>query len=369
MKLWFILFFFFLDLVALCQENRTINKVKYKVESNFKGAFLLPHSPAINSLMNGTFPIYEVGVEFQNLKNEHFNNNFPFHKCGIVANFSPLTGNKNLGFCFGLVPYINMNIHKNKITKWRFRIGFGLGYIQKPFDNIKNPKNMAIGTHINNITDLTLLYQSSYEGINLSFGLGLQHLSNGAFSRPNLGLNLPYLCVSLKPKNKEENKSQPLKITDEKNSFFVSCHYGSKTLTFPQSERFHVFQFCLGYTKGFDRGNFIHFQADIILDNSVPKLKNYDYQLKYNDKIILGLFSKYEKRYGDVGLFIGLGFYLLSPYKTFTSDFNFANNGSLFYSRVGAKYQLNKKICLQASLRAHWGEADNAEIGITYKFK
>ena len=262
-----------------------------------------------------------------------------------------------------------MNLHKTKITKWRFRIGFGLGYIQKPFDNIKNPKNMAIGTHINNISDLTLLYQPSYEFINLSFGLGLQHFSNGAFSRPNLGLNLPYLCVFLKPNNKEENKTKPQTATKEKNSFFVSYHYGSKTLSFSPSERFHVFQFSAGYTKGFERGNFIHIQTDIILDNSIPKLKAYDYQLKLIDKILIGVFSKYEKKYGDIGLFIGSGVYIRSPYKTFTSDFNYANNGSLFYSRVGVKYHINKKICAQVSLRAHWGEADNAEIGVLYKFK
>ena len=83
---------------------------------------------------------------------------------------------------------------------------------------------MAVGTHINNITDLTLLYQSGYEFIDLSFGLGLQHFSNGAFSRPNLGLNLPYLWVFLKPNNKEENKSNPQILTKEKNSFFVSYH-------------------------------------------------------------------------------------------------------------------------------------------------
>ena len=95
----------------------------------------------------------------------------------------------------------------------------------------------------------------------------------------------------------------------------------------------------------------------------------YDYTIENHEKIILGVFSKYEKKYGNVGLLIGSGFYVLSPYKTFTSDFNYANNGSLFYSKVGVKYHINKKICAQLSLRAHWGEADNAEIGVLYKFK
>ena len=55
-----------------------------------------------------------------------------------------------------------------------------------------------------------------------------------------------------------------LNITNEKNSFFVGFHYGTKTLTFAAENRYHVFQFSGGYSFGFKRGDFIHIQSDII---------------------------------------------------------------------------------------------------------
>ena len=353
------------------QEEILANKSNYQVEFNLKGAFLLPHSGAIKSLMNGTFPVYEFGAELPNLGNKHFHKNFPLNSWGVVFNFSPLTNNENLGFGFGILPYLNMNFLKKKESKWKFRLASGLGYIQKPFNNITNPKNMALGSYINNITDFTLQYQTRITGeLVTKIGIGLQHFSNGAFTRPNLGLNLPYLSLSIKAKKKNsDDKATKPKITKEKNNFFIGSFYGTKTLTFSPAERHHVFQISGGYSLGFTRGDFIHLQTDIIFDESLPYLRDYDYELKSVDKLILGIFSTYEKKFGQIGTLIGLGFYILSPYESFTGNWNYANKGGYLYNRIGIKYHITKRVCAQVSARTHLGSADNTEFGIVYNLQ
>lgn len=353
------------------QEESNIKKKAYHAELNFKGAFLMPHSGAVKSLMNGTFPVYEIGAELPNLGNNHFHNNFPLNRWGVVFNFSPLTNNEHLGFGFGILPYISMNLLKNRESKWKFRLASGLGYIQKPFNEITNPKNMALGSYINNITDFALQYQTRLtKGIVTKIGFGLQHFSNGAFARPNLGLNLPYLSICIKTENQShKNTIREPQITKEKNNYFIGSFYGTKTLTFAPAERYHVFQISGGYSFGFTRGDFIHVQADVIFDQSLPFLSEYDYEFKSIDNVILGIFSTYEKKFGQIGTFIGVGFYVHSPYQSYTGNWDFANKGGYLYNRIGIKYYITQNICAQVSARTHLGSADNTEFGIVYNFK
>ena len=354
---------------AFAQEEK---KFLYHFEFNYKGAFLMPHSGAVKSLMNGTFPIYEIGAEFPNLGNDKFHNNFPLNSWGVMFNFSPLTKNENLGFGFGILPYLNINLLKNKESNWTFRLASGIGYIEKPFNNITNPKNMVIGSYINNITDFAFQYKKRItQGLVTKLGVGLQHFSNGAFIRPNLGINLPYLSVCLKAQ-KKDNKIQVKKpkVTEENNAFFLSSFYGTKTLTFSPADRYDVFQISGGYSLGFTRGDFIHIQTDIIFDKSLPYLKEYNYEFKSFDNVILGIFSSYEKKFGQIGTLIGLGVYLHSPYEALVGSYrSFANKGGFLYNRIGIKYYITEKICAQVSVRTHLDAADNAEFGIAYKLK
>ena len=165
MKLRLYILFSFFYTFTFCQEKTTNKKVIYHGEFNFKGSFLLPHVDEVKSLVNGTLPIYEIGAEFPNLGNSHFHKNFPHNNWGIMLNFSPLTGNENLGVSIGILPYLNINFLNNKDSRWKFRLGSGLGFIQKPFNKIDNPKNLAIGTFLNNLTDFTIHTKHIYHSI------------------------------------------------------------------------------------------------------------------------------------------------------------------------------------------------------------
>ena len=349
---------------------KTKSKFKCQIEFNFKGAFILPHSGAVKAIMNGTSPIFEFGAEFPNAGNNDFHSDFPLNSWGIIFNYAPLTNKEILGFSFGLMPYLNVNLRRYKESRWKARLGSGIGFIQKPFNNITNPKNMIIGSYLNNITDLSIQYKVFLSKmISGKLGIGLQHFSNGAYTRPNLGINLPYLSLSFKQDYKKMTPKKHKKdSTNEKNGFFISSIYGSKTLELAATKRYHVIQLSGGYSLGFKRGKSLHLQTDILFDESTPFLKDYEFKLTPYSKWILGLFVTYEKKFGQVGFLIGSGLYIYSPYKTFNQDWSYANKGGNLYNRVGIKYYLTKAINFQVSIRTHSGEADNPEFGIGYKF-
>lgn len=361
--------FLFITLGVLGNKE-FFKKLDIQPEVTYKGTFLLPHSGSVYTLMNGNFGVYEIGAQFQKWGNKEFHKSFPFHAWGINAVFTPTSSPEFLGFGAGVVPYIDINLKRHKYSSWTFRLGTGLGYIQKPFNNISNPKNMVIGTHINNITDLSLLYNLPITvKYRAKIGFGLQHFSNGATIRPNLGLNHPYLSLTVGHyKTKKFCKPMPRDTTNEKSTPYIQLSYGTKTLEFGGTEFYDIVQTAIGYSFGFKRGKLLHLQADIIFDESTPHLKTYDFELNPYFKWIVGLFGLYEKKYGQVGFLFGSGFYLFSPYQSFSQDWSYANKGGNFYNRLGIKYYIRDHWNAQIMIRSHTGEADNIEFGMGYRF-
>ena len=339
-------------------------------EATYKGTFLLPHSGSVYAIMNGTFGIHEIGAQFPTWGNKEFHSAFPYHTWGINAVFTPTSSKDFLGFGVGIVPYIDINLKRHKVSAWTFRLGSGLGYIHKPFNNITNPKNMVIGTYINNITDLSLHYKLPITvNYQAKLGIGLQHFSNGATIRPNLGLNHPYLSLTIGHYKKIKGcKPLPKDTTNEQSRPYVQMTYGTKTLEFGGTKFYNVVQTAIGYSFGFKRGKLLHLQTDIIFDESIPHLKEYDFEPTPYFKWIIGLFALYEKKFGQVGFLFGSGYYLHSPYRSFDQDWSYANKGGNFYNRLGVKYYINQYLNAQIMIRSHTGEADNIEFGMGYRF-
>ena len=319
--------------------------------------------------MGGTFPIYELGLEFPNLGTKEFKTNHPFHKWGVIVNFSPLSNPELLGFSFGVLPYLDINLGYKSKKHLSFRLGSGLAYIQNPFDIKTNYKNVVIGSHLNNITDVQLKYRFNLTSkIETQIGFGIQHYSNGAFLRPNHGLNIPYANIGFK--YGLDKKVNPASKTYKSDSsrFYLALNYGSKTLVFGSKKRYSVYNIALGYGLALNKNRYFHFQLDVFYDLSIPYLKKDNYTLKPNESFIIGPFVWYEKRYGNIGLAFGSGYYIHSIYKTFNQDGSFKNKGGRIYNRGSIKVYF-KHFYSAISIKARAGVADNLEIGIGYRFK
>lgn len=340
-------------------------------EFNFKYGVLAPHSGSVKVLMGGPFPIYEVGIGLPTLGSKSFHDYYPNHQFGVLLNFSPLSSPQYLGFSCGILPYIDISLSKNSRNSFYFRLGSGLSYIQKPFDIETNIKNQVIGTHINNVTDLLFKYKFHInDNIEIRIGIGLQHYSNGSFTRPNLGLNIPHLSTGIKYHIKPlENAMQRDSVGKDTSNFYTNLTYGYKNLDFGAPTHYSVINIGGGYSFSFRKNRWLHLQADLIYDESIPHLKNYDFDLKMKDSFIFGLFATYEKKFGNVGLTFGSGYYLHSIYTTFDQDWSFKNKGGRFYNRVGVKAYLSNTIYSMINIRSHTGEADNIEFGIGYRFR
>lgn len=112
--------------------------------------------------------------------------------------------------------FIEPNLLYTKKLELGLRASVGLNYSENPYDSRTNPANLSYSLHYNAYVALSLFAQfelthHSKIGLRLNF----PHISNGAISSPNHGINFPTLSAAyyyrLSPANSED-LSRPFPI-------------------------------------------------------------------------------------------------------------------------------------------------------------
>lgn len=103
-----------------------------------------------------------------------------------------------LGRAWSLVPFIDAPLLRRPGLRLGFRVGFGIGWLDRPYDRLTNPGNNAIGSHVNNTTMVSLLGQVRLGSLWwVRAGATVSHNSNARLQVPNLGLNTTKLRLGL----------------------------------------------------------------------------------------------------------------------------------------------------------------------------
>ncbi|MEZ4910712.1 MAG: acyloxyacyl hydrolase [Saprospiraceae bacterium] len=135
---------------------------------------------------------------------------------------------KLLGQGYGFFPSIGFNIKQNQKFRFNFRIGSGIIYITQKYQKLDNPNNSAIGSNLNNITQLAFGNKFTLSSsIDLHADLHLTHASNASTTTPNSGVNLVGLSIGMTKKFGEMTKNDiELSDTVRYKKWFFDGHYG-----------------------------------------------------------------------------------------------------------------------------------------------
>ena len=137
----------------------------------------------------GTSYFHEYDFDFQTVGQKPWQSLFAYPQCGVSL-FYGITGNPDiLGNFFGAVPSMQFNFGKSNI-KWTIRMGTGLAYFFTPYHPEDNPKNMMIGSKINNLSFISTSINYMFKDrAGIFAGISSLHSSNGHYQVPNLGIN------------------------------------------------------------------------------------------------------------------------------------------------------------------------------------
>lgn len=286
-------------------------------------------------------------------------NNMP--DVGFAVFFGNTGSRQYVGNMAGAFPFINFHLYKRPKFSSQLRLGAGAVWVQKPYDPIRNHKNVLIGSRYNyflNFLWQNQIYISPHMAVNA--GLSFNHISNGTMQLPNLGLNIPAVSAGITYSfdQKPTTKKTTIPAYNHHVKYSIYTSVGLKQTPWVGSPHYVVnvvnaeASKHINYSNKYGYGAVLFYDRSLLLDDTGLSMS------KEGDKKIQGaIYALYEHQFGKMSIPVQLGFYIYHKYQ---SNFSFQS--------VGLRYQLSPHWQYGLYLKTHLGKADYIHTGIGYTF-
>jgi len=352
------------------------------------GGYLIPHHSDMMAMYRHATGI---NVKYRSAINQSNGNGANIDKITYGYTFNLLNlGSEVAGYAIGAGGLVMPQ--SGKYNYWI--LGMGIGYLTKRYDEFGNPRNPAIGSHLNGMMHLGYHLDAgrylNEQGWKMYAEAGMVHFSNANWRQPNFGINIPYLSIGAKrtlflasynygevieirPEVEAgiNNKSAPWKHIEQIGAIpsrscvkspqhLVGFRLGRRQIELDQRRTF--VNAVLEYNCEFPRallGPRFRVGANVFFDKSYMYskfgLKSDAISLHDFTEVAITAGSRWE--YGKWGFIADAGIYLYRPDDT--------KRG--YYEGVGVSYKATQRVYIIARLKAHLSSADYMEWGVSYQ--
>lgn len=337
----------------------------FSPEGKIHYGFIIPHRTGMKNLITGHVKALEINYDIPTYGKKEWEQIYNYPTWGLSCFIADLGNPVQLGFATGLFPYVNFPKIKTERFRFSYHVGWGLGYVSKAFDRTENYKNTIIGSNMNAIISLGLESELKVSGrLSANAGMSFTHFSNGAFTVPNLGINIP--SVNLGISYLAGNPNQEFRrdsIGKPKKNYEVSFIFsGGLKSVYPlgNTKKYPAFSFSTTFGTFRSQKNRLVAGMDVFYNTAL-----FDYfqraEIPVSGKwemIQPGVSLNYIATVSRINIIIGMGTYIYSRY-TFDGK---------YYHRIGMRYRINEHLFANLTLKSHFFKADFSEWGIGYNF-
>jgi hypothetical protein len=361
-RTFFYQFFLVLLTVPLyAQRELGLERYAQSLDFKYKIGFLIAHRESMAHLPMSHFHGFELSYNFHSRGHEGWQQANKNPVFGFVATAILNDNRKILGNSYGMAGRITLPKRRwGKSSNWQWSndIAFGLGYMERKFDLIDNPKNVAIGTHVNLLIILGTEVRYSQPDYFFSVGLDFTHFSNGGTIKPNLGLNIPSIKLGMGWMSKKQLFEEVIHDYERSDlDLFVSGIFSAKNNYGFQNRVFPV----MGLSAHLSKAHFQRYRYTYGLDLIYSEANRHFLASSPNQSIMqtaqVGIYNAYELEIHKFSFSIGMGAYLYNP----------LNPHGWFYHRIGGRIHFSKRFYFIGYVRSHWAKADFFETGFGYK--
>ncbi len=362
----------------------------YAFETNFYTGKIVNNYP--NFPKNKTSFLCELG--FYTLTNglKDWQEFYKYPQVGVSLIYGYF-GNKDvLGENISLLPSISFFLKRNSSLYYQLKLGMGFAFFNRPYSLSDNAGNIVIGSHITNISTMSLnTCKNINKNMTISGGISVFHFSNGHYQLPNVGLNLPCVNISFKylPQQMPEKFFQQTNKNILKKTLLniyagVGFHEFGSSVRPTNGPKYPVYIGSIYLSKRYNTVSNV--QAGIYTNYYTSF---YDYIINqefYSTKqhlksYTLVAFLGHEYLLGRVGFVIQGGIYAYNPFKrdfvnldgekistaTKLKLLNTNKLGMQYYFKNPIKSSKNK-LFVGMFIKANLGQADFFEMGAGYTF-
>lgn len=329
------------------------------IEAKGKAGFLAAHRSVMGHITNEHAFAGELSCYFRPKDRKLWHKAYKNPLIGVTAFFGSVGNHQLLGEYYGLIGFSSFPLINSKHYLFSLKMGTGIAYGTKHFDQETNQLNNVIGSSINAQVCFGLESRILFGNHLVNISLDLTHFSNGSTKMPNLGLNLPYVGLGYGYRIREAIDSNYIHEPYQKKWQFGMIVIGSVKEIYPTGgKKYPVYAMSLLGRRFFNQKAGMEVSFDIISKQAIMGYHS-DVRKKQSEIIQLGLFAGYILPFDKFHLLFGMGAYVRDKFKP----------ENLLYHRIGMRYVFNSGININVALKTHWAKADYIEYGIGYTFK
>jgi hypothetical protein len=246
-------------------------------------------------------------------------------------------------------------------NRFTYRIGTGVSYQTHPFNSEYNSTNLMLGSWIAYVMHLQIAYyQPLSHKYGLRFSWGLTHISNGAFSQPNSGMNLFYIGTGFYFNQAKSNHSSDSisQFSLKKRWNFVLSTSMALVEKFPVGgPKYPLFQIQGRVQYRLGRKSSITTGWDWKRNAAVQNYIDNDPNLGSSSQTV-GLPIGHELHISTVSMITELGFYLWKKHDVFPE----------IYQRYGVRNYWTENCFTGVYLNTHKAKAECIEWSLGYRW-
>ncbi|MDR2284598.1 MAG: acyloxyacyl hydrolase [Sphingobacterium sp.] len=308
----------------------------------------------------------KVGWKMNTKSDKYFKlYNNPIYGIGF---YSSTFNNDIVGSPYAIYGFVQTPFGNIDNQKWSFdyRIGLGLSGNFKPYDEDKNPLNLAIATKNNVYIDFGIRTQYRLSSkFKAGLGLAFHHFSNGALKLPNKGVNLVPVTASItyQPDGRTYKKDTTSIEPYPDNIFYhINIGAGLKQVARDIDRKFLKTTLSLYASKHVSQKWRLGGGMDIFYSASgnneeIAEDKTGKLSAKLSGGPAFYLVHVLNK---DLVLNGNVGYYIHNQY--------FNGEIKRVFLRAGVRYYVYKNLNAGISIKAHTGKADFIEWTLGYTF-
>ena len=325
---------------------------------------LWPHTAQVDILVEGYAPATELYVERRVKGDRPWHRTFGLPHIGLAAIHTRMANPEHIGDAIGLVPYIAMPFTHGQPLSFGMRIGWGMGWVTKPYDRRYNTQETAISTRLNAVVELMPELRYTRDRLSISTGLALNHWSNGSVKQPNLGLNFISLSIGASyalgpmPALSEPVLIDTAAFERPRREISVVGAYGINEGDRPFNGQYSVYSLSADVSWRTGLKGSLGAGADLFnkgnLSSVQPGLEG-DPRLNFTQ---LGLHLSGALLMGRSELLFHFGGYVHTP----------VPDKAPVYQRFGFRHRIGKHLLASVCLKTHYAAADHWEFGLGYRW-